>query len=121
MKASLGIGEPQMSSRQLAPSPTLKSSLWRAALRRTTQNAGERSRDLMRLQRLGEQFTDAGVERVLCQDCAAIATQQYNRHVAPMTAHHACECRSGEPGHDLVGDDDVEPLARRLECGERDS
>src|SRR5882757_9056399 len=108
-----------MPSRQLARSPILRSSLWRVALRRATQNAGERSRDLMRLERLGKQFTDTGVGRVLCQDCAAIAAQQYNRHVAPMTAHHTCECRSGEPGHDLVGDDDVEPVGRGLECGER--
>jgi hypothetical protein len=27
-----------------------------------------------------------------------------------MTALHKCECRSGDPGHDLCGDDDVEPL-----------
>src|SRR5260370_10473079 len=101
-----------MPLRRLARSHTPKSSRWRAALRRAMQNAGERSRDLMRLERLGKQFTDTGVERVLCQDCAAIAAQQYNRHVAPMTAHHTRECPSGEPGHDLVRDDATQPLRR---------
>ena len=55
------------------PIAYLNSSLWRAASRLATQNAGEHSCDLMRLKRLGKQFTDTGAERVLCQDCAAIA------------------------------------------------
>ncbi len=82
------------------------------------QDARERGRDLARLERLGEQLTDAGGERLLRQERAAIAAHQHDRQVGTAVAQHTRQSGSGQPGHDFIGDDDVELPGRGLERGE---
>ncbi len=87
-------------------------------LGRAVQDASERCRDLARMERLGEQLTDAGRERLLRQERAAIPAHQHDRQIGPMAAQHTRQPRPGEPGHDFIGDDDVELPGRGLERGE---
>src|SRR6267143_4403425 len=55
-------------------------------LGRAVQDARERGGDLARMERLGEQLTDAGGERLLRQERAAIAAHQHDRQIGPMAA-----------------------------------
>src|SRR5882672_7298847 len=110
-----------MPSRRLATDLLCGVSLCFAALGRAVQDASERGCDLARLERFGEQLTYTGGKRVLCQDRAAIATYQHDRQHGTMAAQYIRESRPGEPGHDFIGDDDVEALGRGLECGECDA
>ena len=66
--------------------PTLPDIAVWAPLGDAVQDASERSRDLARLERLGEELTDAGGERLLCQEWTAIAAHQHDRQVGPLAA-----------------------------------
>src|SRR5882757_10398218 len=83
------------------------------------QDARERGGHLVRLDRLGEQFTDADGERLLRRDRAGIAAHQHDRQVGPMAAYRTRQLRPGESGHGFIGDDDVESLGRSREWSER--
>src|SRR6266404_633377 len=83
------------------------------------QDAIEGGGELARLQRLHEQLADTGGERLLGQDRAAVAAHQYDRQVGPPATQLGCKPRPGEPGHDIVGDDDVERSGLSFEGGER--
>jgi len=75
------------------------------------------------LQRLDEQLADAGGECPLCQDRAAISHSPSTiGNSRRQRAQHAREPGPGEPGHDIIGDDDVEgagarPRMRRVRRG----
>ena len=53
------------------------------------QDASERGGDLARLERLREQLADAGGERLLRQNRAAIAAHQHDRQIGPLAAQHS--------------------------------
>src|SRR5258705_3427383 len=81
------------------------------------QNASERRRNRARLERLRDQLTDTGGECLLRPDRATVAAYEDDRQVGPAAAHRARESGSGEPRHEIIGDNDVESSRRDLERG----